>query len=142
MWCKKMLLAYDGSPASKKALQLALDEAKRDESIGIVAAHVLKIVAHGSSAVQEALIANAEGIHRELEEALSSVPNPSKVTILKGTSPADLILTCAKEEECNLIIMGSRGRGGAKGYLGSVSYAVVQRGSDAAVLIVKEGTRL
>ena len=33
--------------------------------------------------------------------------------------------------------MGSRGRGGVKGYLGSVSDAVVQ-GSPIAVLITKE----
>lgn len=38
--------------------------------------------------------------------------------------------------------LGSCCRGGAKGYLGSAGYAVVQRGSDAAVLIVNEGMRL
>ena len=41
------------------------------------------------------------------------------------------------EEGCDLIIMGSRGQGGVKGFLGSVSYAVVQ-GSPIAVLIAKD----
>ena len=31
-----------------------------------------------------------------------------------------------KEEGCDLIIMGSRGQGGVKGFLGSVSYAVTK----------------
>ncbi|MFR5093258.1 MAG: universal stress protein [Adlercreutzia equolifaciens] len=46
---------------------------------------------------------------------------PHEVKVLKGTSPADLIVNCAKEEGCDLIIMGSRGQGGVKGFLGSVS---------------------
>lgn len=140
MWCKKILLAYDGSPAAKVALALALDEAKRDETIGIVAAHVL-ITCADASAAQDVLIREAEAVHDDLDEVLSAIPNPTKIEILRGTSPADLLLGCAKREGCNLIIMGSRGMGGAKGYLGSVSYAVVQRSTDAAVLIAKEGMR-
>lgn len=140
MWCKKILLAYDGSPAAKTALALALDEAARDESIEIVAAHVLTINATAGS--QEALISQAEAIHDELEGVFSGVPNPTKVEVLCGSSPADLLLSCAKREGCNLIIMGSRGVGGAKGYLGSVSYAVVQRSTEAAVLIAKDGMRI
>ena len=140
MWCKKILLAYDGSPAARVALTLALDEAKRDESIGIVAAHVL-ITRADASAAQDVLIREAEAVHDDLDEVLSAIPNPTKIEILRGTSPADLLLGCAKREGCNLIIMGSRGMGGAKGYLGSVSYAVVQRSTDAAVLIAKEGMR-
>lgn len=141
MWCKKILLAYDGSAAAKVALSLALDEAQRNESIGIVAAHVLKICGDVAGGVQQALIHDAEAIADELESVFANVPNPTSVRILRGSSPADLLLACAKEEGCNLIIMGSRGVGGAKGYLGSVSYAVVQRSTDAAVLIAKEGMR-
>ena len=65
------------------------------------------------------------------------MPNNAHAKLLKGTSPADLILKCAQDEGCDLIIMGSRGQGGVKGYLGSVSYAVVQ-GSPVAVLIAKD----
>ena len=79
MWCSKVLVAYDGSAPSAKALHLA-------RSIG---------------------------------------------------APADLLLKCAQDEGCDLIVMGSRGQGGVKGFLGSVSYAVVQ-GSPIAVLIAKD----
>ena len=63
--------------------------------------------------------------------------NPASVRLLKGSSPADLIVRCAEDEGCDLIVMGSRGQGGVKGYLGSVSYAVVQ-GSPIAVLVAKD----
>ena len=65
------------------------------------------------------------------------MPNKAHAHLLKGTSPADLLLKCAEDEGCDLIVMGSRGKGGVKGYLGSVSYAVVQ-GSPVAVLIAKD----
>ncbi len=58
--------------------------------------------------------------------------------MLKGTSPADLIVNCAKDEGCDLIIMGSRGQGGVKGFFGCVSYAVTKE-SPITVLIAKEG---
>ena len=96
MWCSKVLVAYDGSTPSAKALDLAQSIGAQDERIELVFAHVLK-----------------------------------------GTSPADLLLKCAEDEGCDLIVMGSRGKGGVKGYLGSVSYAVVQ-GSPVAVLIAKD----
>ena len=47
-------------------------------------------------------------------------------------------MNCAKDEGCDLIIMGSRGQGGVKGFLGSVSYAVTKE-SPVTVLIAKEG---
>ena len=74
----------------------------------------------------------------ELEAIAADMVNPTEVRVLKGTSPADLIVNCAKEEGCDLIIMGSRGQGGVKGFLGSVSYAVTKE-SPMTVLIAKEG---
>ena len=73
----------------------------------------------------------------ELKEFAAPLGERAEVKLLRGSAPAELILRCAKDEGCDLIVMGSRGRGGVKGYLGSVSYAVVQ-GSPIAVLITKE----
>lgn len=137
MWCERILLAYDGSAASKNALKLAIDVAKQDESIEIVAAHILKI--YGSGPAQDSIVRQAEALADDLESMLAQVPNPTRVELLRGESPADLLLSCAAENKCDLIVMGSRGVGGAKGYLGSVSYAVVQRSEKCAVLIAKEG---
>lgn len=142
MWCKKILIAYDGSAASENALKLALDAARQDESVEIVAAHILKIYGAMAGGAQDALIHDAEAIAEKLEGVLGTIPNTTEVKVLRGSSPADLLLSCAKDEGCNLIVMGSRGVGGAKGYLGSVSYAVVQRSGNIPVLIAKEGMQI
>ena len=139
MWCRKILLAYDGSPASKNALKLAIDIAKQDESVEIVAAHILKIYGGLAGAAQDGIILQAEALAESLEYELSCIPNKTHVELLRGSSPADLLLSYAHDNDCDLIVMGSRGIGGAKGYLGSVSYAIVQRSERCAVLIAKEG---
>ena len=93
MWCSKVLVAYDGSAPSAKALHLARSIGAQDESVELVFAHVVKLYGLGTGAE----------------------------TVLLD----------------DLIVMGSRGQGGVKGFLGSVSYAVVQ-GSPIAVLIAKD----
>ena len=84
------------------------------------------------------MVDDAMAIREELEAIAADMVNPTEVRVLKGTSPADLIVNCAKEEGCDLIITGSRGQGGVKGFLGSVSYAVTKE-SPMTVLIAKEG---
>lgn len=139
MWCNKILVAYDGSAASKRALQMALGIVKPSDRIGLVLVSVMRLAGSGSvMAGVDAMIAEeAQAIRAELELVAAAVPNPAEVKVLAGTSPADIIVRCAREEGCDLIIMGSRGRGGVKGYLGSVSYAVTKE-SPVAVLIAKE----
>ena len=83
------------------------------------------------------LLDEAKKVLVEMEQLADEVPNKAHAHLLKGSSPADLLLKCAQDEGCDLIVMGSRGQGGVKGFLGSVSYAVVQ-GSPIAVLIAKD----
>ena len=115
---------------------MALSIGKRNKDIELVFVSVVKLYAMGSSA-ESAILASADRIRTHLEEVAQSLPNPTVVKLLKGAYPADLILNCAQEEDCDLIIMGSRGKGGMKGYLGSVSYAVIQA-SPISVLIAKD----
>lgn len=136
MWCSKMLVAYDGSAASAKALHLAEQIAAQDTSIELVLAHVVKLYGMGPGVVN-GLVDEAHEVLEELEAVADRLPNPARARLLKGTSPSELLLKCAATEGCDLIVMGSRGKGGVKGYLGSVSYAVVQ-GSPITVLIAKD----
>lgn len=136
MWCSKILVAYDGSAPSAKALDLARQIAEQNPQAQVVLVHVVKLIGMGTGA-EGALMDDAIRVLGELEHIAADMPNPARARLLKGTSPADLILKFAKDEGCDLIIMGSRGKGGVKGYLGSVSYAVVQ-GSPVAVLIAKD----
>lgn len=142
MWCEKMLVAYDGSTASQRALQMALGIAEHDADMGLVLVHVARLAGTGGSmaGVDTMIAQEADDVRQTLEEVAASVPNPVEVRVLAGTSPADLIVRCARDEGCDLILMGSRGQGGVKGFLGSVSYAVTKE-SPVAVLIAKEDGR-
>ena len=136
MWCSKVLVAYDGSAPSAKALHLARSIVAQDESVELVFAHVVKLYGLGTGA-ETVLLDEAKKVLVEMEQLADEVPNKAHAHLLKGSSPADLLLKCAQDEGCDLIVMGSRGQGGVKGFLGSVSYAVVQ-GSPIAVLIAKD----
>lgn len=136
MWCSKVLVAYDGSTPSAKALNLARSIGAQDETIELVFAHVVKLYGLGTGA-ETVLLNEAKSVLAEMEKLADDVPNKAHAHLLKGSSPADLLLKCAHDEGCDLIVMGSRGQGGVKGFLGSVSYAVVQ-GSPIAVLIAKD----
>ena len=136
MWCSKILVAYDGSAPSGKAIDLARSIAAQDENVELLFVHVFKLYGMGTGA-ETVLLDEANRVLGDLRQIAEEVPNKARAQMLKGSSPADLILKCAQDENCDLIIMGSRGQGGVKGYLGSVSYAVVQ-GSPIAVLVAKD----
>lgn len=140
MWCHKILVAYDGSAPSHRALEVMREIAQSNPAAEVVLVHVMRLFSSGSAAagMDTVMVEDAMAIRAELEDIASELPNPAEVKVLKGTSPADLIVNCAKDEGCDLIIMGSRGQGGVKGFLGSVSYAVTKE-SPITVLIAKEG---
>ena len=139
MWCSKILVAYDGSAPSHKALDLARKIGEESACVRLVLVHVMRLYSSGAigTGMDTVLLADAEPVRAELEHVAESLRNPTEVRLLRGSSPADLIVRCAKEEDCDLIIMGSRGQGGVKGYLGSVSYSVVQS-SPITVLVAKD----
>ena len=131
MWCKRVLVAYDGSNAARKAVDKAYAIAEEEPEASFVFVHVMKLYAMGTGA-ETVLIEDANETFAELKGLVAPLGERAEAKMLRGSSPAD--------KGCDLIVMGSRGRGGVKGYLGSVSYAIVQ-GSPVAVLITKEGAR-
>lgn len=138
MWSRKILVAYDGSAPSRRAVEIVQDIASHDPEVDVVLVHVMRLFSSGAAAagIDTVVMDEAAPIKEELEQIASGLPR-AQVKILKGSSPADLILNCARDEGADLIIMGSRGVGGVKGYLGSVSYAVV-KDSPVTVMIAKE----
>ncbi len=139
MWSKRILVAYDGSRPSQKALDIARDIARTDADVEVLIVHIVRLFSSGGAAagIDTVILDEVETIKAELDELAAALPNAARVIILKGSSPADLILNCARDEQADLIIMGSRGKGGVKGYLGSVSYAVV-KDSPVTVMIAKD----
>lgn len=134
----RVLVAYDGSEPSERALEMVSRMVVNDTDMEVILVHVVLLFSSGAAAtgIDTVLLDDVSPIQDKLQSIASSLASNARIKILRGSSPADLIVRCAIEEECDLIIMGSRGRGGVKGYLGSVSYAVV-KDSPISVLIAK-----
>lgn len=84
---------------------------------------------------KQAVLEDANEAVKPVKLKLAEIPNPSEV-IVKVGSPAKVILQQAKELNCDLIMMGSRGLSGFKEYLGSVSHSITQQ-SSIPVLVMK-----
>ena len=68
---------------------------------------------------------------------LDDLPNDVVVKVINEPSVVDGITGYAREQGCDLIVMGSRGLGVLRGMLGSVSYGVL-RSAEIPVLVAKE----
>lgn len=141
---EKILVAYDGSELSKKALKMAGNFAKENPNLQIEVVHVYQFptVAVGEGmftpppTVAMEYYNHAEEVLTEAKEELAQITNNFNV-VLKEGGFAKNILDHAKETGCELILIGSRGLGGIKEYfLGSVSHQVVQH-SKIPVFIIK-----
>ena len=135
MWCKRVLVAYDGSNAARKAVDKAYAIAEEEPEASFVFVHVMKLYAMGTGA-ETVLIEDANETFAELKGLVAPLGERAEAKMLRGSSPADLILRCAADEGCDLIVMGRRGLGAIRGMLGSVSFGVL-RATDVPVLTVK-----
>lgn len=140
----RILVAIDGSKHAQRALDQAIDLAslanakltvigvRQRTSTLLVGGPVVPPVDFG-----ELEIALQRDYEQLLEQALEQVPQDLSVaTVLAEGAPAPAILAQARKDDSDLIVLGSRGRGGmASMLLGSVSHQVLQR-SGVPVLVV------
>lgn len=141
---KKIIVALDGSPNSEKALQTALAFGQT-QNAKLFLIHVVKEVhpqfaaggvAISISELNSALRENGEQILRDAEDEAEKAQIPCRTRIVSG-DPAEKILFAAKEEEADLILIGSRGLGTFKEWmLGSVSHKVIQL-AQCPVFVIK-----
>jgi nucleotide-binding universal stress UspA family protein len=121
----KILVAYDGSEYSKRALKEASDIAKKFSG-SVTLLHIFwdpKVTQFEGTEIRDMptlrLLADVE---KELKEAKIKYEMRSE----RSDDPPSVILRIAKEEGFDCIALGSRGVGGAKAWLlGSVSSKVV-----------------
>jgi nucleotide-binding universal stress UspA family protein len=140
---KNILVPYDGSESSKRALEFALDLANLyHASISIVSCllihpHVDPVM---SAAYVETMKMQKDAIRdtlSELEPKLKQTGVAYKTDVLESVSIIDVILSYSEKHGIDFIVMGSRGLGGFKKMLlGSVASGVSQH-SKCPVLIVK-----
>lgn len=140
----RILVAYDGSELSKKAFDIALELAKKDEHIQlgvIIVSNTRSYASMGSYGIYskemiKEIHENIKNISSEIKSELAKIPNKTRVDVLEG-SPGKIIVEFAKKNDFDLIVLGSRGLSNIKElFLGSVSHYVVQR-SHCPVFVVK-----
>lgn len=117
---KKVMVSIDFSPSCIYALQFGMKLAKQLGS-SITAFHMVPITTElkSSQTEQEKLKAEAQGQLEEFCSKISeSMPNATEIRL--GTTPHLEILQCARDNDADLIIMGSHTKGeGTKWYIGS-----------------------
>ena len=145
-----IVVPFDGSASARAALDEAVRFAKEDPGLVL---HVIQIadleptgvdlsesaVPMGMRDAVEAVTQQAsERLRTQVDGVLRSLMNEKRVSLLPEVHPGDQIVQYAKDNSCDLIIMGSRGLGALRGMLGSVS-SYVLREATVPVLVVKAG---
>ncbi|WP_188596821.1 universal stress protein [Thermocladium modestius] len=140
---KKILVAIDGSPQSSKALDIAIDMAKRFESklyiVHVIEEQKYMLAINYPPAYPEmvdSLLKNAKELLDEAaKKAMEQGVNAEQ--LLERGDAASKIIDAADNLCVDMIVMGSRGlRGVTKFLLGSVSERVVKY-SKRPVMVIK-----
>ncbi|WP_172197340.1 universal stress protein [Saccharibacillus qingshengii] len=144
MLFSKILVAYDGSKASNKALDRAAALTKASPGAVLEVLHIYDYprffvgdgIAPVPGSVNKEFFDLAEQTVEEARRRLREAEVDARIEMRQG-APAVLILEYAKELDADLIVIGSRGLGAIREFvLGSVSHNVVQQ-ARVPVLVVK-----
>jgi nucleotide-binding universal stress UspA family protein len=144
---KKLLIAYDGSDASTKAIDVAMKCSGPDDEVvflTVVPAELtessftnmllptidLKSVVQSGSFKEKAMKKISE-ITKEIEGKIKKVE-----TVVETGDPADEILLASKKYEVDIIIVGYKGYGKEGRFLlGSVTDKVVRHASKSVLVV-------
>ena len=107
---QQILIAWDGSPPARYALDIAIDFARRYEA-ELVAASVAHSPAHAETEGDR--VESVDAARQYLEQTLASVADraervgvPLEHVIIEGDNPAEDILRYAHEHGIDLIVVG------------------------------------
>jgi nucleotide-binding universal stress UspA family protein len=145
---KKMLIAYDGSDASKKAIEMALKCSNKDDEITLLTVVPAELAEASftkmllptidlsnfvkSGSFKEKAEESLKKIVKEIDHAVKKIN-----VVVESGDPADEILITAKKYEADIIIVGYKGYGKEGRFLlGSVTDKVVRHAS-VSVLVVR-----
>jgi nucleotide-binding universal stress UspA family protein len=127
----KALIPVDGSPASLRAVDFAIEMATQNPGSSLVLLNVQNISA---MALAGAVIASdwqetaSQDSGEALNEAIGKLEAAGAVfkTLVRSGPPAETIAQVAREEDIQHIVMGTRGLGSVQGLLlGSVATKVI-----------------
>jgi nucleotide-binding universal stress UspA family protein len=127
----KVLLAYDGSDASRKALNKAIEITSRENGELVILSVTepvcpVSITEKECSLLDSSLRTETKNLLEKIKAEMVKEPVKAK-TVVKEGRPADEIIKFVKENKIDLVVIGSHGRHGAKKFfLGSVSLRVAE----------------
>jgi len=136
-----ILAPTDGSREVEQALEHAFDLAATHNAT-IRALYVINAASYGGLQMEAALKGIADALHGEGKAAVDRVEElaPADVTVetaVRKGAPSQVIVSEAAETACDLVVMGTHGRGGIdRLLLGSVTERVVRQ-SPVPVLTVQ-----
>jgi nucleotide-binding universal stress UspA family protein len=137
---KEIVVATDGSPGAMLAVEEGVWMAKHlAASVTLVAVAKPPLPILGEPYYQRTLSAELSRARAAVDAAVALADErhvPHDEAILEG-EPAEMVLTAARARNADLIVVGSRGRGGVAGsLLGSVSTEIAHR-ADRPVLVAR-----
>ena len=138
---RRVVVGVDGSAPSHEALRWAIDEAgRRGVELDVVHGFGYQHIASPFEAVpqpepEQARATSLAMIEPMVQDALRLAPlAPPRVEVLPvATGAADAILD--RSADADLLVVGSRGRGGLHRLLGSVSQQCVHRATCPIVVV-------
>jgi len=145
---KKMLIAYDGSDASKKAVEMVIKCADKDDEVTLLTVVPAEL---SESSFTKMLLPTIDlssfvksgSFKDKAKESLSKIAKQIEAEVAKVTvvaedgDPADEILITAKKFQSEIIIIGYKGYGKEGRFLlGSVTDKVVRHAS-VSVMVVR-----
>ncbi len=157
MLFKNILVPYDGSDHAQRALAMAADLAADAPDAKI---NIVNVIAtsdfspkygkgnpfwHPYDSMDEAsyskMISDAKqsaiiDLKADLALMLEKLGDKAVVDVITSAGTGAGVVDYAADHDCDVIVMGSRGLGGIRGLLGSVSYSVLGE-SDLPVIVVK-----
>jgi len=137
-----IVVGVDGSASSADALRWAIEEARlRDAELTVLFAWQLPLIGIPGAFNRADL---EQGARRLLAEEIAAVDPPGDVSInelVAEGDPSESLMAACDQLGADLLVLGSRGRGGFKALrLGSVGQECAVH-ADCPVLIVKNGDR-
>jgi nucleotide-binding universal stress UspA family protein len=145
---KKMLVAYDGSDASKKAVDMVIKCANKEDQIVLLTVVPAELAESSFTkmllpTIDLSSIVKSGSFKQKAMESLNKIVKEiehevSKVEIaVEAGDPADEILLSAKKYNADIIVVGYKGYGKEGRFLlGSVTDKVVRHAS-MSVLVVR-----
>jgi nucleotide-binding universal stress UspA family protein len=143
---KRILLPTDGSETSRRAIVAALNLARElgAEAVGLTVIPKFHVFTYKMEMLEETREQHAIESQKRAGELLAFIVDTARdagvacsVEYAMSDDPWDMIVSSARDRHCDLIAMGSHGRGGIKGVLlGSVTQKVLAH-SPVPVLVYR-----